>query len=263
MKKSLIPIVCALVLFCHTVPAQAHFGMIIPSQPTVMESKDAKLRLDLKFWHPFANAGMNMEKPQAFRVFHNAKATDLLPALKEGQEQGFRVWSAEYTLARPGLYVFAVDPTPYFEKEEDSFIVHHTKVYVDAFGDSEGWDQPLGLKTEIVPLANPAALYAGNIFQGQVLVNGKPEPHAEVEVEWYPGPDKRGQAPYDSMITQTVKADGAGIFTYAAPVPGWWGFAALHAADYKLKHDGAEKDVEEGAVIWVRFHQMLPAVPLK
>ena len=35
---------------------------------------------------------------------------------------------------------------------------------------------------------------------------------------------------------------------------GWWGFAALNAADFKLKHNGKEKDVELGAVIWVKFH---------
>jgi cobalt/nickel transport protein len=58
------------------------------------------------------------------------------------------------------------------------------------------------------------------------------------------------------MITQTIKADANGVFTYAAPVSGWWGFAALSSADYKLAHQGEEKDVELGAVIWVRFHDM-------
>jgi cobalt/nickel transport protein len=58
------------------------------------------------------------------------------------------------------------------------------------------------------------------------------------------------------MITQTIKADGNGVFTYAAPVSGWWGFAALNPADFKLPHQGEQKDVELGAVIWVYFHKM-------
>jgi len=37
---------------------------------------------------------------------------------------------------------------------------------VTAFGDDEGWDEEIGLKTEIVPLSKPFGLYAGNIFQG-------------------------------------------------------------------------------------------------
>jgi cobalt/nickel transport protein len=40
------------------------------------------------------------------------------------------------------------------------------------------------------------------------------------------------------------------VFTYAVSVSGWWGFATLNPADYKLPHQGEEKDVETGAVIW-------------
>jgi cobalt/nickel transport protein len=56
------------------------------------------------------------------------------------------------------------------------------------------------------------------------------------------------------MICQTVKADENGVFTYAAPAPGWWGFAALNTADYRMDHEGEKKDVELGAVLWVKFH---------
>ncbi|MDR0339453.1 MAG: DUF4198 domain-containing protein [Desulfovibrio sp.] len=242
--------------------AQAHFGMVIPSTPTVMAAKDAPVNFSLKFWHPFENSGMNLEKPVSFQVFHDGKASDLLPGLKQGKEQGMTVWSTAYTPKTPGLYAFAMEPQPYFEKEEDCFIVHYTKVYVDAFGDDEGWAEPLGLRAEIVPLARPGALYAGNVFQGRVLMNGKAVPGVEVEVEWYPGPDKKGVAPTAAMITQTVKADDAGIFTYAAPTSGWWGFAALQTADQTMPLNGEQKSVELGAVLWVYFHAMQPAVPL-
>ena len=117
-----------------------------------------------------------------------------------------------------------------------------------------GWDQELGLKTEIVPLSKPFGLYAGNVFQGIVKLNGKPVPFAEVEIEYY-NQERKYSAPTDYMVTQTVKADQNGIFTYAAPKSGWWGFAALNQADFKLKHACVEKDVEIGAVIWVKFHE--------
>lgn len=251
---------CLLIVFAGT--AQAHFGMIIPDKPTVMAAKDAEVQLSLKFWHPFENAGMDLEKPVSFQVFHDGKSENLLPALREDKEQGMRVWRAGYTVKKPGLYAFVMEPAPYYEKEEDCFIVHLTKVYVDAFGDDEGWTEPLGLKTEIVPLSRPGALYAGNVFQGRVLTAGKPVPGAEVEVEWYPGPDRRGVAPYSSMVTQTVKADDAGVFVFATPQSGWWGFAALQDADYTLPRDGKDKKVELGAVLWVHVHKNLPPVPL-
>jgi uncharacterized GH25 family protein len=104
-------------------------------------------------------------------------------------------------------------------------------------------------------LAKPIGLYAGNIFQGIVKLNGKPVPFAEVEIEYY-NKEKKYTAPTEYMITQTIKSDGNGVFTYATPVAGWWGFAALNGADFKLPHEGEEKDVELGAVIWVYFHEM-------
>jgi len=56
---------------------------------------------------------------------------------------------------------------------------------VTAFGDDEGWDREVGLKTEIVPLSKPYGLYAGNVFQGMVKLDGKPVPFCEAEVEYY------------------------------------------------------------------------------
>jgi cobalt/nickel transport protein len=261
-RTRLFLLVLCFCLLCAAA-AQAHFGMVIPSASTVMEAKQAAITLSLKFWHPFENEGMNLEKPLSFRVFTNGAATDLLPSLKESTEQGLRIWTGSFSLTRPGLYAFAMEPQPYFEKEEDCFIIHHTKAYVDAFGDDEGWAEPLGLKAEIVPLVRPGALYAGNVFQGRVLMDGKPQPGLDVEVEWYPGPGKKGVAPYASMVTQTVRTDDAGIFSYAAPRDGWWGFAALRTADEKMAHAGEDKDMEIGAVLWVRFHAMPPAENLK
>lgn len=257
---SLVSLLCC-VCFAP-VAAEAHFGMVIPSRPTVMEAADAALGLDLKFWHPFENQGMNLEKPAAFTVYHDGKATDLIGSLKEGEERGKRVWTGAFTARRPGLYAFVMEPKPYFEKEEDCYIVHLTKVYVDAFGDDDGWSEPLGLTTEIVPLVRPGAVYAGNVFQGRVLRDGKPVAGAEVEVEWYPGPDMQGVAPLESMVTQTVKADDAGVFSYAAPAAGWWGFAALQDGGATIPFEGEDKPVELGAVLWVHFHAMRPAVKL-
>ena len=55
------------------------------------------------------------------------------------------------------------------------------------------------------------------------------------------------------MITQVVKADVNGVFTYTPPRAVWWGFAALNTATEKINYEGTEKDVELGAVIWLEF----------
>jgi cobalt/nickel transport protein len=240
--------------------AQAHFGMVIPSAPTVMETAEGDLTVEIKFWHPFENSGMNLVKPKAFTVFTAGEGKDALGDLKAAKQRGFDTWTLPWKISRPGLTVFLLEPQPYWEPEEDKFIIHYTKAYVDAFGDDEGWNEPVGAKTEIVPLVKPGALYAGNVFTGKILLDGKPVPNGEVEVEWYPGPDKKGQAPYESMVTQVVLADENGLFSFSPPVAGWWGFAALSDADYKLKEGGVDKDVELGAGLWLNFHEFKPAV---
>ncbi len=253
MKKGWVWLAAALVLMVSG-PVFAHFGMLIPSQATVSKADPKKVDLQVSFSHPFEMVGMDMAKPRAFGVMAGGSKEDLLGTLKPAQVMGKAAWSSAYTLKRPGVYIFQMEPEPYWEPAEDAFIVHYTKVVVPAFGDEQGWDKEVGHKIEIVPLTRPFGLYAGNVFQGIVMLDGKKMPFAEVEIEFY-NKDEKVEAPNEYMVTQVVKADRNGVFTYAAPQPGWWGFAALTTADYKLKKDGRDKAVEIGGVNWVYFQE--------
>jgi cobalt/nickel transport protein len=252
MTGHLVSAALALTLCAGT--AGAHYGMIIPSTPMLAQEDGRSVALTLSFSHPFDLNGMILERPEAFSVTHGGETTDLTGDLVEATVMGQPGYTLDYPVTRPGTYVFAMTPRPYWEPAEDAFITHYTKTYVTAFGEDEGWDTELGLKTEIVPISKPFGLWAGNVFQGRVMVDGEPAPHAEVEVEFY---NETGTAtvPSDLMITQTIKADGEGIFTYATPAAGWWGFAALTTAEEPMMHEGEAKDHELGAVIWVRFEE--------
>ena len=255
MKNTTIMLLTAglISVICLSGQAQAHFGMIIPSDSMIGQQDGNVLRLTLSFSHPFEGIGMEMVKPKAFGAVIAGKNQNLIGSLQQTQLMGQSAWTALFPIKRPGLYVFYMEPEPYWEPAEDAFIIHYTKTVATAFGDDEGWDREIGLKTEIVPLAKPYGLYAGNVFQGIVKIDGTPAAYAEVEVEHY-NMDGKAMAPTEYMITQTIKADQNGVFTYAVPKAGWWGFAALSKADFKLQHNGAHKDVEIGAVIWVEFH---------
>ena len=253
MKKSLFCCVLGLFILGAYGMVFAHYGMIIPSDSMVMQGESKNVKVKLSFSHPFEGEGMELVKPKVFGVMANGKKQDLLGKLGKVRVMGHTAWDVEYTIKRPGVYMFHMEPKPYWEPAEDCFIVHYTKTVVTAFGDDEGWDEEIGLKTEIVPLSKPFGLYAGNVFQGIVKMDGKPVPYCEVEVEYY-NQNGRAEAPTDYMVTQTIKADGNGVFTYAVPKAGWWGFAALNTSDEKLKHNGEEKDIEIGAIIWVEFH---------
>ena len=253
MKKGIILTAILLNFQILSSPCQAHFGMIIPSDSMVMQGDSKTVKLTLSFSHPFEGQGMELDRPREFGVRSNGKKQNLIELLEKSRVMDHSAWAAPYKIKRPGIYMFFMEPQPYWEAAEDIFIVHYTKTVVTAFGDDEGWDEEIGLKTEIVPLCKPFGLYAGNVFQGIVKLNGKPVPFAEVEVEYY-NKGAKIKAPTAYMIAQTIKADQNGVFTYAAPAAGWWGFAALNPADYKLSHDGEPKGVELGAVIWVEFH---------
>ena len=171
--KTMWKICCAslALLFCVAAQAEAHFGMVIPSTATVTEKKDADLKLDISFSHPMEMQGMDMAAPKAFTVTLDGKSEDLKASLKPATVMGHKAWQAAYKIKKPGVYQFAVEPEPYFEPAEDTYIIHYTKTAVAAFGGEEGWDEPLGLKTEIVPLTRPFGNYAGNVFQGLSLIH--------------------------------------------------------------------------------------------
>jgi cobalt/nickel transport protein len=249
MKRLFILIAISILSLFWARSTLAHFGMVIPSDSMVMQADDRTVNVRLSFSHPFEGEGMELVKPAVFGVMANGEKVNLLQTLKETKVMGHTAWETSYTIKRPGVYMFYMEPEPYWEPAEDCYIVHYTKTVVTAFGDDEGWDEEIGLKTEIVPLSKPYGLYAGNVFQGIVKLDGKPVPFCEVEVEYY-NEDRKAAAPTDYMVTQTIKADANGVFTYAVPKAGWWGFAGLNTSDQKIKG----KDVEIGAVLWVKFH---------
>jgi cobalt/nickel transport protein len=245
--------VCLMFVLGLATAGQAHFGLLQPAASMVMAEDSHNLDLTLAFCHPFEQQGMPMAKPKAFGVKSGKDKTDLLKTLQETKVLDQQAWKTVFTLARPGVYAFYFDPAPYWEPDEDKYIIHQTKTYVAAFGAEEGWDEEVGLKAEITPLTRPFGLYAGNVFQGVVKFKGKPVADAEVEVEYF-NAGQKVTAPNDYFITQVVKTDKNGVFTFAAPKGGWWGFSALNEEKNAITHtDGKKKDAEYGAVLWVQF----------
>jgi len=230
-------------------PAKAHFLEILPEADVLPEG--GAVTLDLTFTHPFEGGPvMQMERPVEVGVLAGGEKTDLGEALVEAPQGDAMAWRMTHALDTPGAAVFWVAPEPYWEPAEGAFIVHYAKVVVDSYASGEGWDEMVGLPVEIAPLTRPTGVWAGNLFSGVVTKAGAPVPFAEVEVEFVN--DGRFEAPNEAFITQVIKADANGTFSYAMPFPGWWGFAALLEADEPMiSPEGEEVPVEEGALIWV------------
>lgn len=261
-----------LVVFAFSVPAFAHFQMIYTPDPTLDKGK--KITLKLVFTHPF-EAGHTMDigkdekgqihPPKAFGMMHKGKKKDLLKTLKPIEFTSLtntgRGYETSFKLRGMGDYIFYFDPAPYYEPSEDIYIEQITKLIVNVGGVPTDWDAEVGLPVEIVPLDKPYALWAGNVFRGVVKRNGKPVPYAEIEVEYLNhdivgnafAKEAKVEAPHPAFVTQTIRADANGVFTFGIPRAGWWGFAAVGAGG-DLKHKGKELSLD--AVIWVHAREM-------
>ncbi|MGB1011478.1 MAG: DUF4198 domain-containing protein [Thiolinea sp.] len=247
----------------------AHFQMI--HADGYLRDKGGKVTLNMPFTHPSHGAPM-MEmatKPLAFTLHHRDKNTDLnadLQAVSWSEPSGEKTaqaWQAETKLRRLGDYVFSLTPVPYYEESEEKYIQQFTKVIYNVGGLPTNWDQPTGAPFEIIPDLAPYAVYAGGLFSGTVLVDGKPYPNAEIEVEYLNhavNTENNGFVaaanityPNAHMNIQTIKSDAAGRFMFVPPVAGYWGFAALDL-DNDQQYEG--KELSQDAVLWIQAHEL-------
>jgi cobalt/nickel transport protein len=227
--------------------ANAHFLTFLPSSDNIENKNNSKIDFDISFIHPFEQTGMTMEEPKLY-----VNSLDKKLPLNETKKFDHKAWKSSYDIKTPGVYQFFVQPQAYFEPAEEKFISHVPKVIISSFGLEDGWDEPLGLKYEIIPLTKPFALYSGNLFQGKVIHDGKAASNVEVEVELY---NEFGlKAASDAHITQVVKTDDNGVFSFVMNHKGWWGFAAL-IEEGEIKHsDGKMYPVENGALMWIKAY---------
>ncbi len=234
----------------------AHFQELIPDRSIVEDQSEMKLSFDIQFTHPMSGGPrMNMDRPVRFGVISPQGKQDLSDALTSQVEQGRQFFSAEYAIDQPGDYIFFLEPTPYWEPAEGRMIVHYTKVVVGAFGGENNWDGAVGFPVEINPLVRPYGLWTGNLFQGIVIRNGEPVPFATVEVEWRN--DGSVTVPAAPFVTQVLRTDANGMFSYAMPRGGWWGFAALLPGQAFMPNPaGEDVEVENGALIWIQARDM-------
>jgi cobalt/nickel transport protein len=236
--------------------AQAHFQELIPDTEIVTQTTGRSLGLHLQFTHPMSGGPvMEMGAPAQFGVLTVSGKEDLSSQLMAKMGAEPRTFAASYAIKRPGDLVFYVEPAPYWEPAEGVMIVHYTKTVVSVYGGEENWQAEVGFPVEITPLTRPYGLWTGNLFTGIVKQEGKPVPFAEVEVEWRN--DGSVDIPADEYSTQVVRADANGVFSYAMPRGGWWGFAALLESPSTMKNpNGDQVPVEAGALIWVHTRDM-------
>ncbi|MDQ2083132.1 DUF4198 domain-containing protein [Xanthobacteraceae bacterium Astr-EGSB] len=256
MKRTLL---AAALVTLAIPPAWAHFQLAYT--PEVNIEKPGQVPMKFIFWHPMENGhAMDMGAPESVQLFFKKEKIDLTSKLTpftfKGAANSSKAFEVMLDVKRNGDYIVALTPKPYYEKSEDKYIQQITKSFLNKGGVPSGWNEPLGLPTEIVPLNKPTNVLAGSTFSGVVMSEGKPVAGAEIEIEYMSAPpdmkaNKAGKTTVKPAEGGALVAvtDTNGVFTFGIPKAGFWGFAALGAGPTK-KYEG--KELSQDAVIWVR-----------
>jgi len=244
-------------------PANAHFQLIYSPQANL--EKPGAVPLKLIFWHPMENGhAMDMGTPEElFFVFKGEKIDlkeSLAPFTFHAAHNEAAAFDATLPVRRNGDYVVGLVPAPYYEESEDIYIQQITKAYFNKGGIPTGWEEPVGLPTEIVPLNKPTNVIAGSTFTGQLLSNGEPVAGAEIEIEYIAAePDIETNTPGEATVAAmpggavVAITDANGLFTFGIPRAGYWGFAALGSGP-ETEHEG--KELSQDAVIWIKAYDL-------
>lgn len=237
--------------------AVAHVLTVIPDNDIVPADGAATVTFNIAFTHPMERGPvMDLAPLVHFSVVAGEKRTlvDLLSTLTPVMVDGKRTYTAKYTVTEPGDHVFYAHAKPYWEASEKKWLLHYSKIIVSTGGGTT-WKHALSLPVEIIPLTRPYGLWTGNVFQAQMLEDGRPVPYGKVEVEW--ANDGSVKAPSAPFVTQELRTDGNGVFTYGLPRAGWWAFTGI-TARYKSK-PGPNEEVshtEVGGTTWIRAVDM-------
>lgn len=247
------PLILVILAIAFMPAASAHMHLMVPS--TDMAEPGETVEFEIMYTHPITNGPvMNMDSPERFGLLLDGEETDLTGALETTEVDERQAFTAEYEIAEPGAHVFFLDTTP---REGHGGVVsqYHLKVVVDSLGAYSGWDASVGAPLEIVPLSRPYGLWTGNIFRGVVRHEGEPVSGASVRVE-YNNVDGV-ELPGDAFMGQVVKTDANGVFAYAIPREGWWGFSVTLEGDAEVENSQGEMaPIRHGAVMWVHTYDM-------
>lgn len=259
--------------------AAAQYTLLVPDQPTVevpAAGKKAPTQMDVlvAFVEPQEHSGIDMDRPQMFAVIRRSLAVpenggtgdqsavpmatreDLLGNLEEISYLKRQAWAANVPLSIPGLYQLVTESRPWWNAKDNNFIQQFVKTTVPVFGEGLGWDEPAGLKFEILPLTRPFGNVAPAHFRGKVLLSGQALADSYVKITRHNTEERPFPSPWHE--SQLVKTDAQGFFSFVCPLPGWWGFMAVTQGDPLKGPDGQVKPLEMGAILWMYVDESLP-----
>ncbi len=251
--------------------AAAHFHTYWPQAQGCSGKLGEKVKWQYFWGHPFEMIIYDAYAPEFFIKTPQGKKEGVIIkeiSLKD-QESGKdrRAFELEYQPPGPGDYYLCLEGEPFFVPEEETFWQDSVKQVWHVMAE-KGWDKPVGLEVEVVPLTRPYGWPAGSVFQAQALFKGKPLKGATVEIQKFNGffvpkdklPKDRFGEENTPIIIRVTKTDSQGYLGCTLDSPGWWVIAVSHQHGKKTQ-EGKSYPIEKRGYIWV-YAEPAPA-PLK
>ncbi len=250
--------------------AAAHVQLLLPTERDGQLVPDGVCQLDLRLLEHASKNGpaLAMGRPLQFGVLVNKKKTSLLGSMKPKPAAVQPAFTAEFKMKEPGAHLFYLEPAGYWEPAEQVMVTHFAKVMVNScdaklptnsamgWENWEGWDALVGFPVEIEPLVQCTSLWTGSAFMGVVRLHGKPAPFCRVEVEYLNDKDTL-KLPDNSFLTQILKTNARGEFTFVPPRAGWWALTAIPETNKTTRNpEGKKVKAELGGVLWIRCVDM-------
>ncbi|MEE9367480.1 MAG: DUF4198 domain-containing protein [Pontiella sp.] len=247
-----------------------HVQLMVPNNDTMDGQKGAVREMDIRFLEHASKNGplLPMGKPKEYGVLVNSKKYDLKHTLKAVKKNDKIRYTSTFKMKEAGAHVMYLEPASYWEATEQVMVTHYTKVIFNSCGAGieteshlgwenwEGWHQMVGFPVEIEPLLNCTALWTGSVFRGVLYFKNKPAAFSRIEVEYY-NENHDVKQPNNSYITQIIKTDAHGQFSFILLKEGWWAFTAIpESSEVTENPDGKDVGVEMGGVLIVRANDL-------
>ncbi len=240
-----------LILLFTTTLANAHYPFLIADRSPDMGARGGVINLTYGLGELHEDVFVEARTPDWVRGYTFDGGTfDLTDKL---QKNG-NIFNIKYRSRRIGD-TWIVAHVPMTWSKHDSTFTETTVRTVIHQGLSRGWETPLGLPLEIVPLNQPYGLLPGDAFRLELLFEGKPLTNAKIYAEKYHNPPLKKPYPSEVLLTRTSRTDRNGIASINLHSAGWWVLFALHELDDISKDDKSGVATLQDAV-WVYVDEM-------
>ncbi len=246
LKKQLIQLGTGLTLLLAATLASAHYPFLIGDRSPDMGKRGGIINLTYGLGELHEDVFVDTRKPDWVRGYTFDGGTfDLTDKL---QKKG-NVSNIKYRSRRVGD-TWIVAHVPMTWSKHDSTFTETTVRTVIHQGLSRGWETPLGLPLEIVPLNQPYGLLPGDSFRMELLHEGKPLVGAKIYAEKYYEKPLQKPYPSEALLTRTSRTDRNGIANINLHSAGWWVLFTVHELD-DMEKDGQSGIATLQDAVWV------------